>query len=728
MKKGLVFILVLAMCLSINVKADEGMWLPMLIKRLNYVDMQKKGLQLTAEEIYSVNNSSLKDAIVGLASKSDPLNPFCSAEVISKEGLLLTNHHCAFDAIQQNSTIAHDYLSKGFWSTKKSDELQVEDMAAIFLVRMENVTDKVLNGITDDLSAAQRISKIESASNAIISEATNHNAYKANVKSFFQGNEYYLFVYEVYNDVRLVAAPPSSIGKFGGDTDNWMWPRHTCDFSMLRIYTAADKSSADYSKNNIPFAPKHVLPISIAGVKKDDMTMIMGYPGSTERFLPSYGVQLDIDQINPAIVMIRDTKLAIISRAMKNDPQVKIQYASKYASTANYWKYYIGATKQLKKQQVVEQRREVEDAFTKWVNLSEDRRKTYGNVIWDISEAYKTMSKYKRLTTYIDEAAFQGAESIFFSFGLSPMRSDLYNILTTTPENKSKIEEIAKGFGVQGDKFFKNYNQKLDKQLFIELMQMIYTDIPKDQLPDIFTHIEKKYKGSFKDFAETVYSKSIFTDKERLDKFLLKPSKKLLDKDPMWKVMISFVSKYVEVIVELNNAQSRLDKAQRLFVSGLMKMQPDKKFYDDANSTMRLSYGSVKDYTPSDAVRYEYFTTLDGFMQKEDTANSEFYIPAKLKELYAKKDFGRYAENGVLKTCFLTDNDITGGNSGSPVINAKGQLIGAAFDGNWEAMSGDIKFNPDLNRTISVDIRFVLFIIDKYAGAKNIIDELNIVE
>ncbi|MEI7595691.1 MAG: S46 family peptidase [Bacteroidota bacterium] len=726
MKKIFSTILLFTIFFNTNLFADEGMWLPMLIKRLNYVDMQKMGLQLTPDEIYSINNSSLKDAIVGLADKSTPTDFFCTAEVISNEGLLLTNHHCAFDALQTQSSVSQDYLSNGFWAMKKAEELPIEDMAAVFLVRMEDVTERVLKNFTPDMTEAQRLSKEQEIINVITREASESNHFTASVTSFFEGNEYYLFVYDVKEDVRLVGAPPSSIGRFGGDTDNWMWPRHTGDFSLLRVYNDAKNKSTGYSKTNVPFTPKHSLPISISGYKENDISIVMGFPGSTERFLSSFGVKLAIEQTNPSIVKIRNRKLDVMSIAMNSNPATKIQYASKYASTSNYYKYFIGSTKQLKRQNVFAEREALEKKFASWINLNDDRKQIYGNVISDISDAYSIISKYNKLSTYIEEAGFQGPEVLFFSFGLSPVSSDFHSVLSTTPDNKEKLNQISANFLKDSEKFFKDYDVNVDKKLFVELMGLFVSDIPKEQLPDIFNTIEKKYKGSIQKFANELYAKSIFADKARLTNFFAKPSIKVLEKDLGYQIMTSFIGKYFDINSEINAAQNSLNKAQRLFVKGLMQMNADKNFYADANSTMRLTYGKVEDCYPSDAVRYDYFTTMDGLMAKEDTANEEFIVPSKLKQLYKNKDYGRYGKDGVMNVCFISSNDITGGNSGSPVINGKGELIGIAFDGNWEAMSGDISYSERYQRCISVDIRYVLFIIDKFAGAQNIIDELKI--
>ncbi len=713
---------------------DEGMWLPMLVDRLNYVDMQKMGLHLTAEELYNVNNASLKDAIVGLANAENPNFHFCSAEVVSDQALLLTNHHCGFDAIQSQSSVEHDYLTNGFWAFSQKEELRCEGVVAAFLVRMEDVTSKVLSELKDNMTEDERDAAIKKVSSKLEKEASEKGKYVTDVKSFYDGNEFYLFVYTIYKDVRLVGAPPSSIGKFGGDTDNWMWPRHTGDFSMLRIYTAPDGSPAEYSANNVPLKPKYHLPISLKGVNKNDFAMIWGYPGSTDRYLTSYGVQMAIDQSNPTTVAIRTKKLGIIKEDMDSDPKIKIQYASKYAQSANYWKYYIGQTKGLKRLDVFDKKQNLEKEFSQWVAADPTRKAKYGDALQMIADGYKDYGKYNLCMKYLEESVFQGPEFIYFSFGAF----QLYSKLKTQNEAKDKaakamydsdIKTIADGFKPEVEKFFKDYNQPTDKKLFAALLKMFYDNVPKDQWPDIFTNeVEKKYKGDFNKWTDMIYSNSIFVDKNKLMAFLDKPTFKVISNDPGFKITLSMVTTIRGLYGAMGDLEAKINKGSRLFVAGLREMNPDKKFYPNANSTMRVTYGKVLDYDAADAVHYNYFTTLKGIMEKEDPSNEEFIVPVKLKQLYEAKDFGRYGKNGEMPVCFTANLDITGGNSGSAVINGDGQLIGIAFDGNWEAMSGDIAYESDIQRTICVDIRYVMFVIDKYAGAKNLIDEMTFVQ
>jgi len=718
----LIFFVIGTKCFS-TVPPDEGMWLPMFIERLNYVDMQKMGLKLTPQELYSINNSSLKDAIVSLGF-------FCTAEVVSDEGLIMTNHHCGYESIQSHSSVERDYLTNGFWAYSKAEELPNEGLTASFLIRMEDVTSKFKSKLSADLSEKERQEKINAITSKLQNEASEDGKYEVEVKSFFDGNEFYMFVYQTYKDIRLVGAPPSGIGKFGGDTDNWMWPRHTGDFCLMRIYTAPDGSPAEYSKNNIPMKPKHSIPISLKGIKKDDFAMTWGYPGNTRRYETSYAIDMAINQTNPTIVSIRETKLSIMKKDMDADNAVKIKYASKYAQTANYWKYFIGQTKGLQKLNIYEKKKALENEFSLWVKQNNERKEKYGEALSLIEQGITELKKYNLSQVYLNEAAFQGAEMIFFAYNLYPFYKILKNNADKSkkPSSEAEINAVIEAIKITADKYFKNYNVATDEKLFASLLKMYYDNVPKDQHPDIFKTVEKKYKGSFEKFAKTVFESSFLVDSKKLNDFLTKPSLKGLEKDLGFQTMVSVIKQYGNIFKNTATAEQNLDKGNRLFVAGLREMFPDKSFYPNANSTLRVSYGQVLDYIPADAIHYDFVTTIKGIIEKEDPQNEEFIVPPKLKELYNKKDFGRYGSNDNMVVCFLTNNDITGGNSGSPVINGEGHLIGIAFDGNWEAMSGDIAFEPAIQRTICVDIRYVLFCIDKLAGAQNLINEMKIIE
>ncbi|QZE14285.1 S46 family peptidase [Halosquirtibacter laminarini] len=712
MKRALLTLFV-ALSISSNLFADEGMWLPSLINKLNIKDMQADGLKLSAEDIYSINHSSLKDAVVALDHGS------CTGELISNEGLLLTNHHCGFGEIQAHSSVEHDYLRDGFWALKKEDELPNPGKTVSFLVSIEDVTSKVEKNVTSEMTEDKRREEISKISRELITAATKDTHYNANVKSMFDGNKYLLFVYETFRDIRLVGAPPESIGKFGGDTDNWMWPRHTGDFSMFRVYCAPDGSPAEYSKDNVPLKPRHFLPISLKGIEKDDYAMVMGYPGSTDRFKTSWGVQNTMEVTNSIRIKIRTEKLRILKEYMNTSQKAKIQYASKYARSSNYWKNSIGQNKGLKKLHVVEDKQAIEKAFSNWVASSTERTEEYGDALKLIADSYKNNEAQVALNYYY-EGIIGGPEAIRFAYQFSRLESSL---------EKGDAEKIKKTIEyIKSDipTYFKDYDAATDAKLVSSLGYIVTQNIDRKYLPEDYNvksqkELDKKVQKYFK--------KSIFTSQAKVEAFLANPSLKRLQKDPIYDLMNQVFSKYREISKERSASTKEKAKGRRLFVKGLLEMNPDKKYYPNANSTMRVTYGTVKGYDPADGVHYDYFTTLKGYIEKYDPNNPEFQTPKRLIDLYNAKDFGQYAdENGILHTCFISDNDITGGNSGSPVINGNGELIGAAFDGNWEAMSGDIAFEHKLQRCICVDIRFVLWVVDKYAGATNLIDEMTLVK
>jgi hypothetical protein len=693
---------------------DEGMWLPMFLDRLNYVDMQKMGLHLTAEELYSINHSSLKDAIVNFGG-------FCTAEVISKEGLLLTNHHCGYEAIQKHSSVENDYLTNGFWAYKKTEEIPTEGLTATFLVRMEDVTKKVLENVTDTMSDASRRTAVRKVIDKLKKEASEKGKYTVEIKGFFENNEYYMFIYEVYEDVRLVGAPPSAIGKFGGDTDNWMWPRHTGDFSMFRVYTAPDGKPAKFAKDNVPLIPKHSLPLNIKGLKKNDYAMIWGYPGSTERYMTSQGIQSTLEQANPAIITAGNTLLPVMKKDMDADAATRIKYATTYAQLANVWKNKIGESRGLKRLKVFDKKKALEDELQAWINADANRKAKYGTVISDMEDSYKQlMAKKSDMNLWFFQGILMSSKTMLLPLQTMSM-SALMEKKDTKAEAYDEFKEIAK-------ELYKDTKTPTEKKLFIAGLEMYRKEMPKEMLPDIYEFIDKEFKGDIQKFADEAFKTSMYASLETFNKFLEKPNAKKFKKDLIAKTTMSIYNSFMKNNTAQKEITSKLNISKRLFTAALREMQPNKKFYPDANFTMRMTYGSVLDYYPADAVHYDFVTTLKGIMEKEDPSNDEFIVPAKLKELYNKKDFGRYATNGDIVTCFLTTNDITGGNSGSPVINGDGHLIGVAFDGNWEAMSGDIAFEPELQRTICMDVRYVLFIVDKYANAQNLIKEMNIIE
>jgi hypothetical protein len=711
----ILFALAFILNCSTITRADEGMWLPILISRMNYADMQQKGLKLTAEQIYSTNQASLKDAIVSLDHGS------CTSEVISANGLLLTNHHCGLEDIQSHSTVDNDFITDGFWAMKQSEELPNPGKTVSFLLRMEDVTSKVLAGITPGMPTKDRTDKIDEAINSITKEAIGDTHNEADIESMFEGNEYYLFVYETFRDVRLVGAPPASIGDFGGETDNWMWPRHTGDFCLLRVYCGPDGKPADYSKENVPYKPKYVLPVSMNGVKEGDFAMIWGYPGTTDRYITSDGIKLKTDQLNPAEVKLKSKIMEIMKAAMDADPEIRIKYADKYAYLGNFRKKAFVESKALKQLKVYEDRKANEDSFAAWISKDETRRKEYGQVLPDLAEVYAEQASDS------SEYSFTYISEIFSSSGILMLAAHSGE-LTGALSNGNNTERAINNFRTESDAFFKEYDAATDKKILLAMFEMYNKDVPQEYHPAFFYKINRKNKGDFNKYINNLFDHSVFSSKEKLDAFLAHPDPEKLKNDPMCRTAYDLTISYYFTRMKQMLNEDKFLRARRLFIAGMRQMEPDRNFYPDANSTMRMTYGSVDGYSPRDAVEYSMQTTLQGVMEKENPDNEEFKVPAKLKSLFENKDYGQYGENGIMPVCFLTNNDITGGNSGSPVINGKGELIGAAFDGNSEAMSSDIKFDIKLQRTIVCDIRYILFVIDKFAGAGYLINEMNLVK
>jgi hypothetical protein len=710
-KKTLV--LFIALSLSGITRADEGMWLPFLVEKLNIKDMHKLGCRLTPEQIYSINQASLKDAIVRLDGGS------CTGEMISAEGLLLTNHHCGYDDIRANSSVEHDYLTNGFWAMNREEELPNPGKTASFLVRMEDVTERVLDSVSQDLSEADRASRIRKAIEKIREDAIGDTHFEAVVQDMFEGNAYYLFVYETFNDVRLVGAPPSSIGNFGGDTDNWMWPRHTGDFSLFRVYTGPDGKPAEYAKENLPYQPKHHLPISLKGIKENDFAMIMGYPGSTDRNLPSWGIEMKIETLNPASVALRGKKMEILKSFMDADPQLRIKYASKYEYLGNFWKKEAEEAKALKNLLVADEKRALERAFDAWAQQDVVRKNNYNSVIRDMEEVYASRKEanYMLLRVHFIETLID-ANIVMLGFQSSGLQKMLAAGQDAGP--------MAEGLKEMAAEMYKDYDARVDKKVLAAMLKAWEQGLPEGLHPSVFAVVKKKYKGDYGKYVDAVYKSSILGSEEKFNAFLAKPSAKVIAKDPGFALVNSIMEIWGSQRALQKENSEKLQKARRLFLAGLQEMNPEKSYYPDANSTMRLTYGSVKPYEPRDAVAYDYITWLDGVIEKEDPKHEDFIVPARLVELYKSKNYGEYAVDGRLPVCFLTTNDITGGNSGSPVINGSGEIIGTAFDGNSEAMSSDIEFDENLQRTIVCDIRYVLFIIDKFAGARHLVDEMTL--
>jgi len=725
MKKLFIYLL-LSVLFSSTLFAHEGMWLPILLKKYNIEQMQKDGFKLTAEDIYDVNQASLKDAVVGFVRLSSPFHHFCTGEVISEQGLFLTNHHCGYHAIQAHSSLEHDYLTDGFWAMSKEEELPDEGIGVCFLRRIEDVTDQVYLDIEESMPADIRDSVMQANMRDIEKKAVEGTDYVAKVKPFFSGNQYFMSVYEIFRDVRLVGAPPSAIGKFGGDTDNWMWPRHTGDFSMFRIYANKDNKPADYSKDNVPYRPRKHLDISLNGVQKGDFTMIMGYPGTTEEYLPSYAVTLTTQVVNPIRIKVRTKGLDIMKADMNADPEVRIKYSAKVANMANGWKKWIGENRGLQRLDAINVKQQQEAKFTEWVNQSTERKAEYGNILPEYKKIYKELTPYERTQTYLFETLL-GEELVRFSGKFRQL---------TNLNKESKQEDIDKAkesLKSAAEKFYKDYNLATDKKVFAAFVNFYYSDVATENHPEILKLIATKYKGNIDAFTDYVYSKSMFPHSEKLyafiDEYSVSKNKKL-EKDPVYMLFSQSVDIYYKNIKPVvSKIDYQLKDLNRLYMKGLMESQPNKVFFPDANSTFRIAYGKVDDYIPRDAVEYYYQTSLKGIMEKDNPDIYDYDVPDKLKELYKNKDFGKYADaKGFMPVCFTASNHTTGGNSGSPVLNGNGQLIGINFDRNWEGTMSDIMYDPDMCRNITLDIRYVLFIVDKFAGASHLVDEMTLIK
>lgn len=707
-------LLAIALFVGFFVRADEGMWFLMFIERLNHRDMQKMGLQLTPEEIYSINNSSLKDAIV-------QFNGGCTAEVISKEGLLLTNHHCGYDAIAELSTPEKDYLKNGFWAATKKDELKPKSLFVRFFVRMDDCTKRILSKLNSGMSEAEREKVIREEIALIEKENNDGGKYVVSVRSFFQGNEFYYFVYQDYKDVRLVGTPPSSIGKFGGDTDNWEWPRHTGDFSMFRVYADANGNPADYSTANVPLKPRRHLTVNLKGVKEGDFAMILGYPGRTNRWLPAAGIDQNVKYAYPAWVEASKTSMDAMKKYMDKDDAVRIKYASKYARIANYWKNRQGMIDALSKFKTAETKAVNEAKFDVWANKKENKEK-YGTVVSTINNFYAKTNDKSRHDNYL-QILFRGSEYAAISRSLAP-QFEAY-----AKADAGKRADMKADLITAINEFMDNLYIPAEKDILIEGLALYAKKANYALVPSV--DLVAKSNGDFKGFVNALFELSMFTSKEKMLAFLELPSEGQLKNDPMNAFSTEIISHLNARTEELTKLQNDFGRAYRDLVEGMRVsgMSPIK--YPDANSTLRLTYGKVS-ALPADKrndAKVNYYTTLQGTINKYKPNDEEFDLPKRLIELNDKKDFGEYADKGgYMPVNFLTNNDITGGNSGSPVLNGKGELIGLAFDGNIEAMAGDVIFDTKLQKTINVDIRYVLFIIDKYAGAKHIVNEMTIVK
>jgi hypothetical protein len=718
--KKLFLTIALVFLLLIRSFADEGMWLPLLLGQQVYSDMVKKGLKLTKEQLYDINKASLKDAIIIFGSG-------CTGEIVSAEGLIFTNHHCGYDAIASASTVDHNYLRDGFYAKNKSEEMPTT-LSVQFLVRIDDVTKEVMDSL-QGLSGAdrwQRQAAVLAAINKRMSDPSQN--IETRISALFKGNQFLAFVYQRYYDIRLVGAPPESVGKFGGDTDNWEWPRHTGDYSIFRVYTSADGKSAKYAPENKPMKPKWFLPVSLKGVKEGDFTMIWGYPGSTNRYESSYGVAMSTSVNNPTLVKLRDVRLKYMFEEMKKDPAIKLQLASSYASIANYWKFYDGETKQLLKYDVYGQKKKAEDAFTKWA----DGKPEYQAIFAEWGDAYDAWKKYAKHRVFINEGIL-GSPLLSFAAMLIPIETALVRTSATKADLKKAID-----YGTElRQKFLHDENNTSDQSIVAAIIKLFYEEVPKDQQPlGIYGTIKNQYgplddEATYKKLAADIFSKSFFFDDAKWNAFVASPDANTLQADPAYYYANAFYSNYMSKYAPYyQQFLAKNNEFGRLYLKGIMEMNPAKAklMYPDATFTMRVSYGAVKAYRPRDAVFYDYVTTSKGILEKYIAGDYEFDLPAHQIELLKKKDFGQYADlaRKDLVIDFITTNDITGGNSGSPVINGKGELLGLAFDGNYEALSHKMAFDKDLNRTICVDIRYVLWCIDKLGGADNIIKELKL--
>ncbi|MFD2597743.1 S46 family peptidase [Sphingobacterium corticis] len=712
MKKTM-FILLLSV-VSLTTWADEGMWFLMHLKRLNEADMQKKGLQLTAEEIYSINNSSIKDAIV-------QFNGGCTAEIVSKSGLVFTNHHCGYGAIAELSTPEKDYLTNGFWAKNHEEELKPKSLYVRFFVRMDDVSKRILGLVNDKMSEKEREQVINQEIAKIEKENSEGGKYVVSVRPFYNGNEYYYFVYQDYTDVRLVGTPPNSVGKFGGDTDNWEWPRHTGDFSVFRVYGDKDGNPAQYSKENVPLKPKYSLPISIKGIKEGDFSMILGYPGRTNRWMNAAGIDQNVQYAYPAWVEASKVGMDAMKKHMDQHQDVKLNYASTYSGIANYWKNRQGMIDALTKHRTAATKRKQEKRFAKWANRPANRE-MYGQVIPTINAYYKATNEEARHDNYLT--------GLLRSASFAAIPASLGNgLIQYSNENEAKRQEMRPRLESYIANNYEKMHLPLEKDVLAAGLSL-YASKAGNVAPEVAAMATQNQNNFTNDVSNAV-DKSIFQSAEKLAAFLDDPNAATVQNDPLFQLSSSLMQKYRETNPETAKLEEAFDKAARLYVKGVLEMDPQGKYYPDANSTLRLTYGTIR-ALPKDKrndATINNYTTLTGTIAKYVPGDEEFDLSEKLIELEKTKDYGRYADAaGYMPVNFLSDQDITGGNSGSPVLNAKGELIGIAFDGNIEAMAGDVIFDPKLQRTISVDIRYVLFIIDKYAGAKNIIDELTIVE
>jgi hypothetical protein len=706
------FLRLLILLVFSQVSAQQGgMWIPSLLKGMNESEMKKLGMKISAEDIYSVNKSSLKDAV-------PQFDGGCTAEVISDKGLILTNHHCGFDNIQSHSTVENDYLTNGFWAYKMEEELPNKDLYVTFIIRIEDVTTKVLEGTGTLATEAEKQKKIQENISLLNKTLPKEVWQENNIRTFYDGNQYLLFVIENYKDVRLVGAPPSSIGKFGSDTDNWVWPRHTGDFSLFRIYADKNNLPAEYSKDNVPYKPKHFFPISINGIKENDFTMVMGYPGRTQEYLPSIAVDQIVNTLNPVKIEVRDAALKVQDGFMRKDNVIKIQYASKYAAVANYWKKWIGETKGLKKSNAISVKQKFEASFQEKV-IKAGKQAEYGTIISDFEKNYSEIKDFALARDLFSEVVLRNSELLQNSYRLY----QLEQILKTKGEQAftDRKNNLSKGIV----DFYKDYNTMVDKNVFEQLIAIYAKRLPSQFLPNELNNLNASQ------LTNDIYTKTKLTKLEDFRSLLEGDSKTVIEKinaDKGYQILKAMADAYTKnVLPKYDELNLKNIATQRTYMKAILELFPNDRIFPDANSTLRVTYGKVKGYKPNDAITYEPFTYLDGVMEKYVPGDYEFDVPKKLIDLYNSKDYGVYASKVKIPVAFIATNHTTGGNSGSPALDAKGNLIGLNFDRVWEGTMSDIYYSPEICRNIMVDIRYVLFIIDKFAGADNLIKELKII-
>lgn len=711
--------LLLFCCLFVTItRADEGMWLPVFLN-YNEAEMQQLGFKLTAEDVYSVNHHSMKDAIVLFGGG-------CTAELVSSQGLLLTNHHCGYSYVQRYSTLEHNYLHNGFWAKSHEEEIPCEGLSVTFLVEMRDVSDAVLNGVTDKMSMEERAKIVSENIKKVEQELVKGTHYTAQIKSFYYGNQYFAFINETYNDIRLVGTPPESIGKFGGDTDNWMWPRHTGDFSMYRIYADKNNQPAAYSKDNIPFTPKKYFTISTKGVEENDFTLVFGYPGSTQQFIVSDAVEMTLEDINPVAIHQRGVRLDIMKKYMDQSTEIRLMYSAKANSISNGWKKWIGESKGLKECHVVAQKKAQEAEFIQWLASSPEMEKLYGNVLPNLRKNYAQYRPLSKNLTCFTET-FWAVEMMQFIYSNA---SPLLQLANKKDATKEEFEAAKNKFLSKIDGFYGKYYKPIDKECFVELLHYYFSTVDPLMMPEELRPYAQVSKDMLKVMSVQIFERSVYANAESLKEFIQKStlkSFKKFEKDLLMQLMIPAYKQYVQDYYDRQPLNNFINDDYRLYVKALMLKEKDKNFYPDANLTMRVTYGQVKGFEPADGKEYIYYSTLDGVMEKENPDIFDYKVDAKLKELYNAKDYGRYANaKGEMPVAFIASNHTTGGNSGSPVINANGELIGVNFDRVWEGTMSDINYDVNRCRNISLDIRYFLFIVDKFAGAQNILNELTL--